>query len=180
MATPQTAERTLDHAFMIGGIIAFAFGAALLLGPEATTGVSALLLGLWWLIHAALILFAVLIHREDSTWKLTVVMLGGIAGLAALIDPVQSASFLDSALSLLLGVIGVAVAGVAFYGGFRGGGMGSMLFGVVSGAIGAVLLASPGGSFAMLVIVIGVVLVVHGIAAIAMAVNARSAAASDG
>jgi uncharacterized membrane protein HdeD (DUF308 family) len=180
MSTRQTAERTLDHAFMIGGIIALAFGATLLLRREATMSVSALLLGLWWLIHAALILVTVLIDREDSTWKVAVAVLGGAAGFTALIDPVQTEAFLDGLLSLVLGVIGIAVAGAAFYGGFRGGGMSSMLFGVVSGAIGAVLLLYPDGSYTMFVTVIGVVLLVHGIVAIAIAVNAKGAVTGVG
>ncbi len=130
MATSQIAERALDHAFMIGGIVALAFGGTLLFGREATTGVSTLLLGFWWMIHAALILFSMLHDRENSPWKMAVVVLGGAAGLASLIDPIQTEDFLDSMLSVVL---------------------------------------------TMFVTMIGVIMVVHGIAAIAIAVNAAGA-----
>lgn len=180
MATPRSAERALEQAFLVGGVLALVFGAALLLRRETGMTIAAVLLGLWWLTHSVLIVFSVRIDREDSTWKVTVAALGGVAGLAALVVPVQSEAFLDSALSLVLGVLGVLVAAVAFFGGFRGGGMGSMLFGVVSGAVGALLIAYPGGAMATFVIVVGVILMVHGIAAIVIALNAREPSTEGG
>jgi uncharacterized membrane protein HdeD (DUF308 family) len=180
MATPRTAERTLERAFLVGGVLALVSGAALVLWRETGMTIAAVLLGLWWLTHAALIVFSARIDREDSTWKVTVAALGGAAGLAALVVPVQSEAFLDSAISFVLGALGVMVAVVAFYGGFRDGGMGSMLFGVVSGAVGALLLVYPGGAMATFVIVVGVILVVHGIAAIVIALNAREPSVEGG
>lgn len=180
MATPRSAERALEQAFLVGGVLAVVFGAALLLRRETGMTIAAVLLGLWWLTHSVLIVFSVRIDREDSSWKVAVAVLGGVAGTTALVVPVQSEAFLDSVLSLILGVLGVMVAAVAFYGGFRGGGMGSMLFGIVSGAVGALLLAYPGGAMATFVIVVGVMFVVHGIAAIVIALNAREPSPEGG
>lgn len=173
MTAPHSPERTVDYAFLLGGVIALIFGAILLLRQEAALGVAALLLGLWWLVQGVFVMFSVLIDRQDVVWKVVLGVLGATAGLAVLANPVQNAEFLGSVLATVLGVIGILAAAVALYGGFRGGGMASMLFGVVSGAIGALLMIYPDGSFATMVTVTGVILVIHGLAALFIVMSAR-------
>jgi uncharacterized membrane protein HdeD (DUF308 family) len=173
MVTPRQHERTVDYAFLLGGVLALIFGAVLLFRQHAAMGVAALLLGLWWLIQGGFLLFSVLIDPQDRLWKVVLGVLGGSAGLVVLANPVQTAEFLGSGLATVLGVVGGVTAGIAVYGSFRGGGMSSMLFGVVSGAIGALLLVYPEGSFATMVTVTGVILIIHGLSAISIAVTTR-------
>lgn len=180
MTTPHTPERTLDYAFLLGGIIALIFGVILLFRQEAALAVVALLLGLWWLIQGVFLLFSVLIDRQDLIWKLLLGALGVGAGVVTLANPVQTAAFLGSALATVLGVMGLLAAAVALFGGFRGGGMPSLLFGVVTGAIGLLLLVYPDGSFATMVTVTAVILVVHGLAAILLVVTAGRAGSRVG
>lgn len=173
MQTRYVTERTINYAFLLGGVTAFIFGVILLVRQDAAIGVVALLLGLWWLIQGAFIFFSVLINRQDLGWKIFLGLLGITAGIVVLANPVQTGQFLGSALAIVLGVIGVVTGIVAVIGGFRGGGMVSMVFGVVSGAIGLLLLFYPEGSFTTMVTIVGIMLMVQGIAAGLVAVTAK-------
>jgi uncharacterized membrane protein HdeD (DUF308 family) len=173
MVTEQTPERIINYAFLLGGVTALIFGAILLIRQEAALGVVALLLGLWWLIQGAFVLFSVLIDRSDAVWKIIVGVIGLTAGIVVLANPVQTGQFLGSALAIVLGVTGILIAIVAILGGFRGGGFASLLFGVVSGSIGLLLLLYPEGSFTTMVTIVGIILVVQGIVAIFLAGTSR-------
>lgn len=173
MLSEQTPERILNYAFLLGGVTAFIFGAILLFRQDAAVGVVALLLGLWWLIQGAFLVFSVLIDRRDMLWKLVLGVLGVTAGIVVLANPVQTGQFLGSAIAIVLGVIGVVTGIVAVVGGFRGGGLPSMLFGVVSGAVGLLLLFYPEGSFRAMVTILGIILMVQGVAAAYLAITAR-------
>lgn len=165
MATPQAPERIVAHAFLLGGGTALIFGVILVVRQESVIEVGILLLGLWWLVQGVLLLYSALHEEDDRMWRIILGVLGLNAALLVLADPIQADEFLGSVLGLLLGANAVAIAGVAIYGGLRGGGSNSMLFGVVSGVLGALLLAYPDASFPILVTVIGVILIAHGLAA---------------
>lgn len=180
MASEPTPDRTINHAFLLGGLTALIFGAILLLRQDAAVGVVALLLGLWWLIQGAFLVFSVLIDRSDVVWKVGLGLLGVTAGVVVLVNPVQTGQFLGSAIAITLGVIGLVTGVVAIFGGFRGGGLTSTLFGVVSAVIGLLLLFYPEGSFRAMVTILGVILVIQGLAAAYLAVSARPPGGSSG
>lgn len=173
MTIEQNPERIVNYAFLLGGITAFIFGAILLFRQDAAIGVVALLLGLWWLIQGAFLLFSVLIDRKDAFWKILVGLLGVSAGIVVLANPVQTGQLLGSALAIVLGVIGLLTGIVAMVGGFRGGGAASIAFGVVSAAISLLLLFYPEGSFSTMVTIIGIILMVQGVAAVYLAVATK-------
>ncbi|MFZ0012756.1 MAG: DUF308 domain-containing protein [Acidimicrobiia bacterium] len=180
MTTEYSPDRTLNYAFLLGGITAFIFGVILLVRQEAAIGIVALLLGLWWLIQGAFLVFSVFIDRTDMWWKLLLGLIGMTAGLVVLSNPVQSGEFLGTALAVVLGIIGVISGLVAIIGGFRGGGFGAILFGVISGAIGLLLLFYPQGSFTTLVTILGIILMVEGVAAVILAFMARPSMRTTG
>lgn len=173
MTTQQTPDRTINYAFLLGGITALIFGAILVFRQEAAVGVVALLIGLWWLIQGAFLVFSVFIDRTDLWWKLILGLLGVTAGIVVLANPVQTGEFLGSALAIVLGIIGLITGIVAVVGGFRGGGFGAILFGVVSGVIGVLLLVYPQNSFEAMVTILGIVLLVEGVIAIYLAITAK-------
>ncbi len=173
MTIEQTPDRIINYAFLAGGITALIFGAILTFRQDAAIGVVALLLGLWWLIQGAFLLFSVLIDRTDAIWKILLGVLGVAAGIVVLANPVQTGQLLGSALAVVLGVMGLLTGIVAIVGGFRGGGISSILFGVVSGAIGLLLLFYPAGSFSTMVTIIGIILMVEGVIAVVLAVTKK-------
>jgi uncharacterized membrane protein HdeD (DUF308 family) len=115
----------------------------------------------------------VFIDRTDMWWKLILGLLGVTAGIVVLANPVQSGELLGSALAIVLGVIGVVTGLVAIIGGFRGGGFGAILFGVVSAAVGLLFIFYPEGSFTTMVTIVGIILMVDGVVAIFLALTAK-------
>lgn len=173
MTTEYAPDRVVNYAFLLGGITALIFGAILVFRQDAAIGVVMLLLGLWWLIQGAFLVFSVFIDSTDAWWKLLLGVIGVTAGIVVLANPVQSGEVLGSALAIFLGVMGLLAGIVAVIGGFRGGGFGSILFGVVSAAIGLLLIFYPQGSFDAMVTIVGIILIVDGIVAMFLAFTAR-------
>jgi uncharacterized membrane protein HdeD (DUF308 family) len=166
-------DRAINYAFLLGGLTALIFGVILLIRQDAAIGVVALLLGLWWLIQGAFLVFSVFVDRTDMWWKLIIGLIGVTAGLVVLANPVQSAEFLGSAMAVILGILGLINGIVAIVGGFRGGGLPAILFGVVTGAIGLLLILYPEGSFTAFVTIIAFILMVQGVAAVVLSILAR-------
>lgn len=166
-----TPERVINYAFLLGGLTAAIFGIILLIRREEAIGLLAILLGLWWLIHGAFMLFSVLIDREEWGWKVFLGLLGLTAGVVVLANPIDSATFLGSALAIFLGVIGLIIGITAIIGSFRGGGFGALIFGIVSGAIGLLFIVNPSESASFVVTLFAVLLLLDGVAAIYLAVR---------
>lgn len=157
-------DRTLDLAFLIGGLLAMVFGVILLVAEGEPVGLMVLLLGLWWLIQGATVVLAALHHRDDMSWKIALGLLGAFAGLLVLANPVEAGEFVGTGLAFALGALGLLAGLTATAGGFRSGGLSAMLFGVISGALGLAVMVSPADSFAVLVSIVAVILVAQGLA----------------
>ena len=111
MTTESVPDRTINYAFLLGGLTALIFGIILLIRREEAIELLVILLGLWWLIQGAFMLFSVFIDREDWGWKILLGLLGLTAGVVVLANPIDSATFLGSTLAIILGVIGVIIGG---------------------------------------------------------------------
>lgn len=173
MTTEYAPDRVLNYAFLLGGITALIFGAILVFRQDAAIGIVMLLLGLWWLIQGAFLVFSLFIDSTDAWWKLLLGVIGVTAGIVVLANPVQTGEVLGSALAIFLGVMGLLAGIVAVIGGFRGGGLGAILFGVVSAAIGLLLMFYPQGSFSTMVTIVGIILIIDGIVAMFLAFTTR-------
>ena len=95
------------------------------------------------------------------------------AGIVALSNPVESAEFLGSALAVFLGVIGVIIGIASVVGGFRGGGFGAFILGIVSALIGLLFIINPSSSLSFMVTLFAVLLLVDGVAGIYLALRMR-------
>ena len=173
MAMEMSPDRTLNYAFLLGGLVAAIFGIVLLIRQEEALGLLAVLLGLWWLIQGAFTVFSVFIDRTDMGWKVAIGVLGLAAGIAALSNPVESAEFLGSAFAVFLGVIGAIIGIASIVGGFRGGGFGAFVFGLVSALIGLLFIINPSSSLSLMVTLFAVLLLVDGVAGIYLALRMR-------
>jgi len=167
----RPSERTVNYAFLLGGLTAAIFGIILLIRREEAIELLVILLGLWWLIQGAFMLFSVFIDREDMGWKIFLGLLGLIAGVVVLANPINSATFLGSALAITLGVIGLIIGVSAIFGYFRGGGFGALVFGVVSGLIGLLFISNPSSSASLMVTLFAALLLIDGVASIFLAIK---------
>ncbi|MFV1961651.1 MAG: DUF308 domain-containing protein [Acidimicrobiia bacterium] len=171
MTIESAPERTINYAFLLGGLTAAIFGIVLLFRREEAIGLLVILLGLWWLIQGAFMLFSVFIDREDMGWKIALGLLGLTAGVVVLANPIDSATFLGSTLAIILGAIGLIIGVAAIFGSFRGGGFGALIFGAVSGLIGLLFIFNPSSSASLMVTLFAVLLLIDGVAAIYLAIK---------
>ncbi|MEA1902393.1 MAG: DUF308 domain-containing protein [Actinomycetota bacterium] len=171
MTTEAAPERTINYAFLLGGLTAAIFGIILLIFDEQALSLAVVLLGLWWLIQGAFMLFSVFIDKEDMGWKLFIGVLGLAAGVIVLANPGNAVDFLGGAFAIFLGIIGVLIGVAAIFGSFRGAGFGALLFGAVSAAIGLLFIFNSSFSFTALVTIFAILLLVDGVSAIYLAVK---------
>lgn len=171
MTTEAATDRTINYAFLLGGLTAAIFGIILLIRQEEALTLMIVLLGLWWLIQGAFMLFSVFIDREDWVWKVLLGVLGLVAGIIVMQNPDDAVTFLGSALAIVLGIIGVIIGIMAIIGSFRGGGFGALMFGVVSGAIGLLFIFNDLFSAGLLVTLFAILLLIDGLSAIWLAIK---------
>ena len=171
MTTEAGTDRTTNYAFLLGGLTAAIFGIILLIRREEALTLMIVLLGLWWLIQGAFMLFSVFVEREDWVWKSLIGVLGLVAGIIVMQNPDDAVTFLASTLVVVLGIIGVIIGIMAIIGSFRGGGFGALIFGVVSAAIGLLFVFNSLFTASLLVTLFAVLLLIDGVAAIWMAIK---------
>ncbi|MGA8039343.1 MAG: DUF308 domain-containing protein [Acidimicrobiia bacterium] len=169
----MSSDHSVNYAFLLGGLIAAIFGIILLIRQEEALGLLAVLLGLWWLVQGAFMLFSVFVDREDIAWKLILGVLGLVAGVAVLSNPVDSAQLLGSGFAVFLGVMGLLIGIGAIFGGFRGGGVGSLAFGAVSALIGLLFILNPSVSLSVMVTLFAVLLLLDGVVGVYLGLRLR-------
>lgn len=171
MTSEATPQRTINYAFLLGGITAIIFGIILLIFRDEALTLLVLLLGLWWLIQGAFMLFSILIDREDWLWQALLGVLGLAAGIIVLSNTGDAVDFLGSAVAIVLGVIGVVIGVSAIFGSFRGGGFGALAFGVISVLIGLLFIFNSQFTFDFLITLFAVLLLIDGVSSMYLAVR---------
>jgi len=173
MATATTPDRAMNYAFVLGGVTGVIFGIILLIRQEEALSLLAVLLGLWWLIHGAFMVFAVFVDNTDAGWKLAIGVLGMIAGILVLANPTETVNLFQGLFGVYLGVLGILIGLVGFLGAFRGGGVGAAVFGAVSVLIGLLILFNAEFTTTLLITLFAALLLINGVVGIYMGLQAR-------
>lgn len=171
MTVESSPDRVINYAFLLGGLTAAIFGIIFLIRQDEALSLVIILLGLWWLIQGAFLLFSVFIDSTDWFWKGLLGVLGLAAGIIVLANPDSAADFLGGAFAVILGIIGVIIGISAIFGMFRGGGIGALVFGLVSAAIGLLFIFNSQFSFDLLVTLFGILLLIDGVSGIWLAIK---------
>jgi uncharacterized membrane protein HdeD (DUF308 family) len=100
-------------------------------------------LGAYWLVTGILSFVSLCIDRTLWGWKLVSGVLGILAGLVALRDPLWSAIFLPAVLVIFLAVEALIMGLTQVIHAFSGGGLGLALVGFLNIIFGAILLFNP-------------------------------------
>lgn len=149
---------------MIAGIAVFIVGLLFLISPHMSLLVLVQLLGLFWLVTGILELVSIFVDRRRWGWKLFAGILGVLAGLIVMRDPLWSAIIVPAVLIIIL-AIQALLAGVSqLIHAFSGGGGGLAILGVLNVIFGLILLFNPLLGAAALPIVLGIFAVIGGIA----------------
>lgn len=173
MATAAAPDRAMNYAFILGGVTGVIFGIILLIRQEEALSLLAVLLGLWWLIHGAFMVFAVFVDKTDAGWKLAIGVLGMVAGILVLSNPTETVNLFQGLFGVYLGVLGILIGVVSFIGAFRGGGIGAGMFGAVSILIGLLILFNAEFTTTLLITLFAALLLVNGVVGIYMGLKAR-------
>lgn len=158
---------------LMEGIALLILGFFFLSSPAQTAVFVTTVLGIYWLIEG--IFRIISIFMDSSMWglKLFSGILGIVAGILVLNHPLVSPLLVGSVLVILLGFQGIIMGGVGIIAGFRGGGWGAIILGVVSLLFGFFLLANLWMFTFSLPWAIGLLAIVGGILAIVTAFRMR-------
>lgn len=160
---------------LIEGIAAIIIGILLFARPAATTLLLIQFLGIYWLITGIFTLISLIWDRTAWGWKLFNGILGILAGVLIIQNPLWSTLLVPATLAIVVGVIGILIGILQLVDAFRGGGWGVGILGGLSILLGLVLIARPVIAGLTLPFVLGGLLLVGGLMAIFGAFGLRSA-----
>jgi uncharacterized membrane protein HdeD (DUF308 family) len=158
---------------LLQGLFSVLIGLLLIFSPGVTTLVLIQFLGFYWFISGIFGLVSIFIDSSLWGWKLFAGILGILAGLAIIQNPLWSTLVVPSTLVIILGIEGMVIGMVNLIQAFSGGGWGAGILGVLSILFGLLLVANPLVGAATLVILLGILGLVGGISAIIYAFRAR-------
>jgi uncharacterized membrane protein HdeD (DUF308 family) len=127
---------------LMAGILNLIVGILLLVNPAKTAIAFAWVLGLYWFVQGIFVLVAMFLDHSAWGWKLFMSILGILAGIVVMRQPIASAVVIPSILVLLLGIQGLIVGGISLVLAFRGGGWAAGILGALSIFFGIILIAN--------------------------------------
>ena len=160
--------------FLLQGIAGIILGLMLLTAPGVTIVALVTFLGFYWLIMGILALVRVFVDRSVPwIWSLLIGIVGILAGIFVVRHPLLAALTVPTVIVIILGVEGLIMGVLEIIAGFKGGGIGSFILGVIYLLVGLLLLGSPMAAALAVPLVFGVLLLVQGVALIVWAFRVR-------
>jgi uncharacterized membrane protein HdeD (DUF308 family) len=173
--TALAAPQSIWWLFLLQGIAAIILGLMFLSDPGETLVVTVTFLGFYWLVTGVLALVRMFTDRSVPwIWSLLVGIVGVLAGIFVLRHPLLAAITVPTVLVIVLGVQGVIMGVCDIIGGFKGGGIGSFILGVINILVGLLLLGSPVMAALAVPFVFGVLLLIQGVALVVLALRVRT------
>ncbi|MBV9455155.1 MAG: DUF308 domain-containing protein [Rubrobacter sp.] len=163
---------------LLEGIFAAILGILLLIEPAATVVFLVQVLGFYLLIEGILRISSM--FMDTSLWglKLSIGILGIIAGIVVLNHPLLSAIAIPIYIVYLVGFLAIIEGIIGLIHAFQGGGVGAGLLGILAIIFGLVVVLNPLIGVVALPFVLGGFMLVGGIAAIATSFRLRSSSAA--
>jgi uncharacterized membrane protein HdeD (DUF308 family) len=158
---------------LLEGIASLVIGGYLLFRPAETTIILVQLLGIYWLFTGIFTLVALVMDRTDALWKLFSGLIGVLAGIAVLSAPLISALIVPTTMVLIIAILGICFGFISLFWSLKLG-IGHAIAGVLSIIFGAAIIVAPVIGILMLVYLIGILSVIGGLGAVAMAFKMKS------
>jgi uncharacterized membrane protein HdeD (DUF308 family) len=161
----------------VAGVVNVLAGTLLLIRPARTAPVLVWVLGSYWFAQGLLILVSLFLDHSAWGWKLFMGLLGVLAGIAAVLQPIAGAVAISAVLVLLLGILGLVIGSTAIMMALLGGGWSAGILGALSMLFGLVLAMNYAKLATVLVFiwVAAVVAIAAGILQIVQAFRQRQA-----
>jgi uncharacterized membrane protein HdeD (DUF308 family) len=170
--SPQ--QSNIWWVFLLQGVMAIILGLLFLAAPGETLVAVVTFLGFYWLITGVLALVRVFVDRSVPwVWSLLIGIVGILAGIFVLRHPLLAALTVPTVLVIILGVQGLVMGVLDIIGGFKGGGFGSFILGVINILVGLLLLGSPLAAALAVPLVFGILLLIQGVGLIIWAFRVR-------
>lgn len=171
---PIDTEEELDYGEMeapwwvvlLEGIFAIIVGLFLLYSPASTTFFLIQVLGIFWLAGGIISVLGAFMFPENRLFKLISGILGIIAGIVILMYPVVSPFVVLTLFIIFIGVWAIINGAMKLFWGFKGGGWGMGILGVLSIILGLLLLTNVLVGTLFLPWIFGFILIVGGIGAV--------------
>lgn len=160
---------------LIEGISAIIIGILLFTSTVQTMAVLVVFLGLYWLIKGIFDLVSMFVDHTMWGWKLFIGIIGILAGIIILRNPLMSTFAIPVIFTWLLGFYAILAGIIMLIQAFKGGGWGVGIMGVIGLLIGVFLLGNTIIGAQMVIWLSAATLIVGGIAAVYFAFKARSA-----
>jgi uncharacterized membrane protein HdeD (DUF308 family) len=152
---------------VIEGVALIIVGILLLAEPQATIQAAVQVLGLYWLIGGIFNLVSLFYERTAWAWRLLSAILGIIAGVVILNNPLWAGILVPATLLIFLGILGIIIGVLDIIRSFPKRSWGGVVVGIVSIVIGLCLVFEPLATGSVFITIIGLLAVLGGIAALA-------------
>ena len=162
---------------LVEGIFALIFGILLITAPGATSVFLVTVLGFYFLIRGIFSIIEIFIPNTGTHWGWLLCMgiLGIIAGMVVLRHPIYATVFVGTLLILIVAIDALLMGILGLIRAFTGAGWGPGILGVLSIIIAIFLFANLAGATLLLPVILGICMVIGGIAAIFFSFRVRSA-----
>ena len=159
---------------LLQGMAGVGLGSLLISEPGATTIVIVTFLGIYWLIMGIFALVRIFVDQSVPwVWSLLVAIVGILAGLSVVKHPLLAAIGVPTMIVIIMAIQGLLMGGLEIISAFRGGGSGSFILGTIYVVVSLLLLAKPVAAVIAVPLVFGALLLVQGVALIALALRVR-------
>jgi uncharacterized membrane protein HdeD (DUF308 family) len=177
----STSEAVVSHPWwivLLEGIAAIIIGILLLISPGTTTVLLVQVLGFYWLIVGVLALVSLFVDRTLWGWRLCSGIIGILAGLVIIRDPLWSALLIPTFLVIVLAIQALIQGVIKLVHSFRGGGFGAFVLGILNILLGVILLFNPLIAALFVPIIVGILALIGGVVAIIAAFRIHGSATS--
>jgi uncharacterized membrane protein HdeD (DUF308 family) len=159
---------------LLWGILAIIMGLLFFLQPAASAGILIQFLGIYWLVTGVFSIVSILWDRSGWGWKLFNGILGALAGVLIIENPLWSTLLVPATLAILVGIIGIVIGILQLASALRGGGWGVGILGALSILLAFLLITRPVIGGLALPVVLGGLLLLGGFLAIIASFGLRT------
>ena len=159
---------------LLQGVALLIIGVLLFTETAFTLFLLVMFLGVYWLIGGIFDLVGVVLDRRQWGWRLFTGIIGVLAGLAVVRHPLWATVMIPTMLAWLLAAFGIAIGIVTLFRAITGAGWGAAIIGVISLALGVILLLHPFFPAVVLVYAAAASAIVGGVASIVWGFRLRS------
>jgi uncharacterized membrane protein HdeD (DUF308 family) len=149
---------------LLEGIATIILGILFISQPAGTLKVFVIFLGVYWLIEGIFSLIRIFTHsgRAHWAWSLLSGILGIVAGILVLSQPMLSSMILTTTIVIIIAIQGILIGILDIVRGVQGDGAGAIVLGVLSAIIGIWLLVNATKAALALPILLGILTLIGG------------------